>query len=142
MSQRMRGNKYRWFVAELAKTSQENTYGCLVAGDCFQEAFKTVHREGMERKLSAGCSQSPDFHDPAFPYLDNVTQSFTVAVIEAGASLRGSSWVRAVEATVRTSMMGPPFTCDSWAVRDGSTAAATALCLSKQPKPRKQVVLK
>ena len=110
----MRGNKYMWFVAELAKISQENTYGCLFACDCFQEAFKTVHREGMERKLSAGYFQSPVSHDPAFPYLDNVTQSFSVAMTEAGASLCGSSWVRAVEVTVTTSMMDPPFTCDSW----------------------------
>ena len=114
MSQRMRGNKYMWFVAELAKISQENTYGCLFACDCFQEAFKTVHREGMERKLSAGYFQSPVSHDPAFPYLDDITQSFTVAMTEAGASLCGSSWVRAVEVTVTTSMMDPPFTCDSW----------------------------
>lgn len=69
--------------------------------------------KGWRGELSAGYSRSPVSHDPAFPYLD-VTQSFTVAMMEAGASLRGSSWARAVEATVTRSMMDPPFTCDSW----------------------------
>lgn len=54
-----REHKYRWFVTEPAKASQENTSSGLFVRDYFQEALKTIHKGRMEKKLSEGYFQSP-----------------------------------------------------------------------------------